>query len=121
MTSVCFVPGRTARRQSAKRSSISAACSRRTKSWSPITRNVGAGTERISSPVQPGQAWATGCTRSGNGGEAAGAGGLHRLEEGEEVVGVGRHRLAGGLPGRELLLGGESGIVLCRCRDLRVV
>ena len=46
---------------------------------------------------------------------------LYPLEEREEVVGVGRHGLIGASPGRELLLGGEAGIVLLRCRDLRVV
>ena len=74
MTSVWRVAGRTASRQSGKRSSISAAWSRRTKSRSPITRNVGAVIERISSAVQPAKSWTTGCRRSRNGKRSSGFG-----------------------------------------------
>ena len=84
MTSVCFVPAGPPG-GSRGRSSMSAAWSRRTKSWSPITSNVGGG-HRADLVVGP-----AGPIVDDR---------LHPLEEREEVVWVGRHRLVGGLPGR---------------------
>ena len=47
--------------------------------------------------------------------------GLQALEEREEVIRVGRHRLVRGLPDRELLLRRQARIVLLGCGDLGVV
>ena len=106
MTSVWRVAGRTASRQSGKRSSISAAWSRRTKSRSPITRNVGA---VIDADLVGGPAGEVVDDR------------LQALEEREEVGRVRRHRLVVGLPGGELLLGRQARVVLLGRRDLGVV
>ncbi len=106
MTSVCRVAGRTASRQSGKRSSISAAWSRRTKSRSPIDqeRRRGDAADLVGGPAR----------------EVV----HHRLqplEEREEVVGVRRHRVVVGLPLRELFLGRQPRVVLLGRGDLGVV
>jgi hypothetical protein len=43
---------------------------------------------------------------------------LHAPEEREEVQRLGRHRLAVGLPGSELLLGRQAPVILLGCGDL---
>src|SRR4051794_27447324 len=114
---------------------MSGAWSRRAKSWAPVTRNAGAATERISSWVHPrprraDEVLVADHEERGGGNRADLVVGppapivddrLHPLQERDEVVGVGGDRLVGGSPGRELLLGGKTRIVLLRSRDLGVV
>ncbi|WUU12441.1 hypothetical protein OG866_12350 [Streptomyces sp. NBC_00663] len=57
-TVICVVPGRTASRASGISDCISAACSTRTKSESPMSRSTGDIRPRRSSAVQGSGAWA---------------------------------------------------------------